>query len=93
MADKRGRAEAYAKHANGVFLLKKDYEQLLNDQKRMRELEQELADISKVQGELRDSTSPTNIFRKLIQKSPAFRRRPSQTKIASITDHDWKADK
>lgn len=79
MADRRGQAEAYAKHANGVFLLKEEYEKLLSDQKRMRDLEQQLTDIAEVQGQYRESTSPFNVFRRIIQKSPVFRRRPPQS--------------
>lgn len=86
MADKRGQAEAYAKHANGIFLLKEDYEKLLSDQKRMKDLEKQLTDIAEVQGQYRESTSPFNVFRKMIQKSPAFRRRPPQTITRKTTN-------
>lgn len=104
MADKRGQAEAFAKYANGVFILKEDYEKLLNDQRRMKDLEQQLSDISKVQGEFRESTSPFNIFRKMIQRSPANRRRPPQkntdrtdktdkTTDQTSTDHDSRVER
>lgn len=86
MADKRGQAEAYAKHANGVFLLKEDYEKLLSDQKRVKELEQQLTDIAEIQGQYRESSSPFNVFRKIMQKSPAFRRRPPQIMTRKATN-------